>query len=232
MNIQRLTHIKEGAIFIADSHYPHHGEEILTLLSTLPSSTPQIFLMGDIFDILFCNAPYLMEYNQKLIDLINVLSESIEIFYFEGNHDFNLQSIFPKVNVYSLDQQPQIFTLGNQRVALAHGDRYAMGWAYNLYTKIIRNQTLMKFLPFKQTLINRQLCILKSKKICKKFRGFEDRIERILPYYESDLIIEGHFHQGVIYKEYISLPSLVCQKEIAMVKDQKVLFISFENMIQ
>lgn len=231
MNIQRLTHIKEGAIFIADSHYPHHGEEIITLLSTLPKDTPQLFLMGDIFDILFDYAPYLIKYNQKLIDLINLLSESMEIFYFEGNHDFNLASIFPKVKLYSLDQQPQIFQLNNQITALAHGDRYEMSLGYRAYTKLIRHQTLMKFLPFKQKLINRQITHLKSKKICKKFVTFEKRIDIILRHYQSDYVIEGHYHQATFYKNYISLPSLVCHKEVGVIEDNQLVFKHFENMV-
>jgi len=231
VNIQRLTHIKEGAIFIADSHYPHHGEEILTLLRNLPQDTPQLFLMGDIFDILFAHAPYLIEYNQKLIDLINKLSEEIEIFYFEGNHDFNLQNIFPKVNVYSINKQPQIFKLGNQSVALAHGDKYEMGLGYQLYTKMIRSQIIMKYLPFKQCLIDRQIKTLKSKKICREFKGFEQKVDKIVKHYSSNLIVEGHYHQGIQYQNYISLPSLVCQKKVAVIEDNKLIFKSIQNMI-
>ncbi|KIM06225.1 MAG: hypothetical protein KU38_13540 [Sulfurovum sp. FS08-3] len=222
--------IKEGAIFIADSHYPHHGEAIIELLTSLPPNTPQLFLMGDIFDILFAHAPFLIEYNQKLIDLINALSDSIEIFYFEGNHDFNLQALFPKVTVYTLKQQPQIFTLGVQSVGLAHGDRFAMSKGYRFYTRFIRNQTLMRYLPFKQKLINRQIDLLKKKKICKKFEGFEKRVERILRCYrlhgydDNFEVIEGHYHQGTFYQNYIALPSLVCQKEIAFVENGAIVF--------
>lgn len=231
VNIQRLTHIQthiqEGAIFIADSHYPHHGEEIIELLSSLPSNTPQLFLMGDIFDILFDHLSPLIAYNQRLIDLINHLSESIEIFYFEGNHDFNLQRIFPKVTIYPLAQQPQIFQLNKQKVALAHGDRYAMGLGYQLYTKFIRSSIVMKYLPFKPFLLSKQLKHLRSKTLCHHFDGFEQRIEKILAYYDHDLIIEGHFHQGIRYKNYISLPSLLCQKKIAVVEKGQIIFKEF-----
>lgn len=216
--------IKEGAIFIADSHYPHHGEAIIELLASLPPNTPQLFLMGDIFDILFAYAPFLVEYNQKLINLINALSDSVEIFYFEGNHDFNLQALFPKVIVYTLEQQPQIFTLGVESIGLAHGDRFAMSQGYRIYTRFIRNQTLMHYLPFKQKLINRQIALLKKKKICKKFEGFEKRAESIIKHYTSDRAIEGHYHQGIVYQNYIALPSLACQKEIAFVENGAIVF--------
>jgi UDP-2,3-diacylglucosamine hydrolase len=221
-----MLEIQEGAIFIADSHYPHYGEEIITLLENLPKTTPQLFLMGDIFDILFDHAPFLLEYNKRLIDAINRLSDRIEIFYFEGNHDFNLSIIFPKVHTYTLAQQPQIFQFNHHSIALAHGDKYAVKWSYKLYTKLIRNQTFIKYLPFQQHFINRQLRILQTKKICQGFKGFEAKIESILEHYKSDKIIEGHYHRGVIYKHYISLPSLVCQKKVAIARENSIEFIS------
>ena len=48
--------IQENAIFIADSHYPHHGDDFLALLKKLENKeivTQQIFLVGDNFDLLF-----------------------------------------------------------------------------------------------------------------------------------------------------------------------------------
>jgi len=51
-----MVAIKENAIFIADSHYPHHGDDFLTLLKKLDNKeieTQQLFLMGDNFDLLF-----------------------------------------------------------------------------------------------------------------------------------------------------------------------------------
>ncbi|MBN2826287.1 MAG: metallophosphoesterase [Campylobacterales bacterium] len=229
MNTQHLTPIQEGALFIADSHYPHYGETIIDLLSSLPLHTPQLFLMGDIFDILFDHAPFLVEYNQKLIDTINKLSQSVEIFYFEGNHDFNLQALFPRVKVYSIDQQPQIFSLGVQSVALAHGDKYEMGLGYQIYTQLIRTPSVRNAIPFQSKIIKKQIDALKSKKICKSFDGFETQVDRILKHYQSDWVIEGHYHQGKKYQHYISLPSLVCQKSIAVVQNEAIVFKSLRG---
>ena len=39
------------------------------------------------------------------------------------------------------------------------------------------------------------------------------------------MVIEGHFHQAKVIDKYISLPSLVCQEQVAMVKDGKLVFI-------
>jgi UDP-2,3-diacylglucosamine hydrolase len=105
-----MIEIEEGAIFIADSHYPHHGDGFLKILQKIDSgyiSTPQIFLMGDIFDILFGNNQYVKRASQDAIDILKTISKKIDIYYFEGNHDFFLKDIFPHITIYPREQQPQ-----------------------------------------------------------------------------------------------------------------------------
>ncbi|MDD3500578.1 MAG: UDP-2,3-diacylglucosamine diphosphatase, partial [Sulfurovum sp.] len=76
--------IKENAIFIADSHYPHHGDEFLTLLQKIESGElqpPQIFLMGDNFDLLFGYNDYIQTFSREAIVLLRKLSKEIECVY-------------------------------------------------------------------------------------------------------------------------------------------------------
>ena len=106
--------IQKNALFIADSHYPHHGDTFLNLLKKLDNNkikTPQLFLMGDNFDLLFGYNDYIQTFSKEAIDLLQTLSKKIEIYYFEGNHDFCLKEIFPDIQVYSREEQPITFTL-------------------------------------------------------------------------------------------------------------------------
>jgi UDP-2,3-diacylglucosamine pyrophosphatase LpxH len=111
---------------------------------------------------------------------------------------------------------------------MAHGDLYETGFGYNLYSKLLRNQTTLTLLRFFQKqIIDYQINRLKTKKICSKFIEYQNRFEKISKQYPLDsLIIEGHFHQGVKYKNYISLPSLACQGKIGLVINGKILFKS------
>ena len=89
--------IKEQALFIADSHYPHHGDAFLDLLKKLEHGvlkTTQLFLMGDNFDLLFGHNDYIQTFSKEAIDHLQTLSQKIEIYYFEGNHDFCLKEVF------------------------------------------------------------------------------------------------------------------------------------------
>lgn len=224
-----IISIKEEALFIADAHYPHHGDEFLQILRQLDSGerqTPQLFLMGDIFDLLFGYNHYVQTFTHEAILLLQKLSTRFEIHYMEGNHDFCLKAIFPDMYIYSRAEQPVHFRLGEREVYLAHGDRYEAGLGYELYTRVLRNRlTLTLLKPFQQSIIDYQIQTLKSKKICKKLENFETKVQKIKQHYPKDgLIIEGHFHQGVQMGNYISLPSLVCQKEIGIMKNSAIVF--------
>ena len=233
MNNDNLPAIADGALFVADSHYPHHGDAFLALLQKLDSGvlqTPQLFLMGDNFDLLFGYNDYIQTFSQEAIALLQTLSEKMEIHYFEGNHDFCLKPIFPDMHIYSRNKQPAFFEMDGKRVGISHGDRYVTGFGYDLYCKVLRNRTTLTLLkPFEKAIIDHRMKKLSQKRICHSFEGFEKRVEAILAHYtDADLVIEGHFHQARSVGKYVSLPSLACQKQIAVVKNGEILFQPFE----
>ncbi len=224
-----MLSIKQNAIFIADAHYPHHGDAFFVLLEHIERGrikTPQLFLLGDNFDLLFGYNHYIQTFSHKAITLLQRLSHSLEIHYFEGNHDFCLKDIFTNIKVYTREQQPILFTLKEKKVALAHGDKYATGFGYNLYCSALRNKTSLKLLkPLQKPIIDHVVKRLAQKDICHTFKGFEKRVECILKYYEDvDLVIEGHFHQSRIIGKYISLPSLACQGQVGVAKEGTIVF--------
>lgn len=224
-----MIEIKEGALFIADSHYPHHGDAFLDTLQKLESEDvqcPQLFLMGDNFDLLFGHNTYIQTFSKEAITLLQKLSKTLEIHYFEGNHDFCLEEVFPNIKVYSREQQPKLLKLGEKKVAISHGDKYATGFGYDFYCKILRNKTTLTLLkPLEKMIINHRMHKLTKKHICHTFHGFEKHVEAILEHYkEADIIIEGHFHQSKVIGKYISLPSQACQGMIAVIKEGEVVF--------
>jgi len=171
-----VIEIQENAIFIADSHYPHHGDDFLTLLKKLEKKeidTQQIFLMGDNFDLLFGYNDYIQTFSSEIIELLQKLSKTLEMHYFEGNHDFCLNEVFPDMRVYAREDQPVHFTLGDTKVAISHGDKYETGFGYDLYCKVLRNKTTLTLLrPFEKAIINHRMKKLSQKNICHHFTGF------------------------------------------------------------
>jgi len=214
----------EGAVFVSDAHYSFKHKELFDFLKAVRSQkiqTPQLILMGDIFDLLFGGIPYTVERNQKVVDLINTLSDNIEIIYLEGNHDFNLASIFPGVRVFSIRQQPVACEYKGEPVALAHGD-FDAPLGYRLYTAVIRNPFVLRFLSFLDTIGNRFIIKALDKKLarkddCQKMTTFEAYITRHLVKQDLSrysLFIEGHHHQDEAFVidgcRYVNLPALAC----------------------
>jgi len=213
--------IKQGAIFVADSHFNVKNRELLTLLEKIEKNeikTSQIFLMGDMIDFISGESRYFVKQNIEVIELLNKLSTTIEIIYLEGNHDYNLKSLFPNINVIKRENQPLLAKLGEKTVSLSHGDNF-VNWKYDLYCNFIRNTIFLRVMNFIDInfFISKKIEeALVKKSICHKMRNFEEIVSKRLKNYDTDLVIEGHYHQGDSYtfnnKMYINIPSLCCQK--------------------
>jgi len=222
--------IRENAIFIADAHYPTHGDTLLQVLQDIKSGeivTLQLFLMGDIFDLLIGGVEESILPNQEVISMIESISRDIEVYYFEGNHDFLLDRVFSGIQIYRREQQPQYMQLENRRVGLSHGDRFSVGWKHDLMSRILRKQWIVKLIKrLKPDIIEEKSAYLATKEICHEISHFETIANQIFDSYSDvDLVIEGHYHQAGEYGDYISLPSLACQGQVGVVRDGKVIFI-------
>ena len=220
--------IQESAIFIADSHFNKKNPQFLILLKKIQNKeieTSQIFLMGDMIDFISGESKYFIKENKEVLDILNDLSKDIEIIYLEGNHDYNLKKLFPLIKVYSRDEQPLIAKYKDKTVGLSHGDNF-INWHYDLYCKVIRNSILLKFLnliDFNYFISKRIEEALLKKNICHKMNNFENIVNIRKNNYKTDIIIEGHYHQGEVYnfenQKYINIPSLCCDNSYLRLTD-------------
>jgi UDP-2,3-diacylglucosamine hydrolase len=220
--------IKSDSIFVADSHFNEKNRELLTLLQKVESKeivTSQLFLMGDIFDFISGESRYFIKQNIEVINLLNKLSNEIEIIYLEGNHDYNLKSVFPNIKVIKRENQPLLAKYEDKTVSLAHGDNF-INWKYDLYCKFIRNTIFLRFMNFIDInfFISKKIeNALVKKNICHKMKNFEEIVSKRVKNYNTDIVIEGHYHQGNSYfideKRYINIPSLCCQKKYVLIKN-------------
>ncbi|RDU65984.1 hypothetical protein CQA53_05015 [Helicobacter didelphidarum] len=87
------TILQNDAIFIADSHFKQGDRELLDFFAKIPKNK-QVFLMGDIFHLLIGSMPTSCMSNHSLIHAIATLSQTNEVIFLEGNHDFFLQNIW------------------------------------------------------------------------------------------------------------------------------------------
>jgi UDP-2,3-diacylglucosamine hydrolase len=229
MFLNHLT-IAESAIFVADSHFNQQRDAFYLFLKQLHNKTivtSQLFLMGDMFEFITQESHYFVEQNQEVITLLNELSLMIEIIYLEGNHDYNLEKLFPKISVIPRNKQPLIAKYHNQSVALSHGDNFTP-FFYNLYCAIIRNKPLLIFLnaiDVNHWLSKKIDKALSAKNICHTFTHFEQWVSKRIEHYDAHLIIEGHYHQGkefiFAHKRYVNVPSLFCSNEYLVLENNQ-----------
>ena len=221
-----MIELSEDCIFISDAHYNETNEELFDYLEKEKSS--MIIFMGDIFDLLFGSVEISIKENKKLIDLINKIALNKTIIYLEGNHDFNLKTIFSNISIIPIKEQPLLVSYKSKTIALAHGD-HKISFLYNtIYSNLIRNKSVLKFINTLNKLLNNKIftAIKKSKEDkdrCYKIKNFKSIITKRLQYYEEKYIIEGHYHQDKQYiindKTYINLPAFICKKEFVKIID-------------
>jgi len=225
--------LKEGALIISDAHYSYLRPELLSLIKDIDTKkivTPQLILMGDIFDALFGSIEYTYKQNREMIILLNKISEKIDVLFLEGNHDFNLKRVFKSAKVFSIKEQPLICSFEDEKVALAHGD-FDAPFGYQLYTSIIRNPYVLKFLnrvdrKIDDKIIKKIDTYLTKKEDCNEFTGFRDYIQkRSLDSYSCRYFIEGHYHQNRAFSfdsyKYINLGAFACNQRYFIVKSLK-----------
>ena len=220
--------IKQGAIFVADSHYNQKNKQFLLFLKKLENKeikTTQLFLMGDMIDFISGESKYFIKQNNEILELLNKLSKEFEIIYLEGNHDYNLKTLFSNINVIKRENQPLLGKLNNKTVSISHGDNF-INWKYDLYCKFIRNSIFLQFMNFIDInfFISKKIeNALLNKNICHKMRNFKEIVTKRLENYTTDIVIEGHYHQGETFyikeKKYINIPSLCCQEQYIIIKN-------------
>lgn len=102
--------LENKAIFIADAHENSQRKGFLEFLRAVDSgeiTTPQLIIMGDMFDMLVGEISATHEFATPYIILLEKLAnKGIEVLYIEGNHDFNVKRFFHQVKVYPLQKQP------------------------------------------------------------------------------------------------------------------------------
>jgi len=226
--------VKSGAIFIADSHENENRENFWHFLCALKSGeikTPQLFLMGDMFDFLAGECEFFVKFYERYVRAIDELGEKMEIYYFEGNHDFNLARLFKNVKAYPIGAQPVKFASEcGQSVLIAHGDIF-LPFVAKYALRFLRVKIFLKTMNFFDKFLNfrlskRILNKLKRKILDYKIPNFKNLVEakmrRYNAFYEADVVIEGHYHQGEQYtigkQKYINVPSFACEQSYFVVE--------------
>lgn len=141
-------------LFVSDAHFRGGGSEamidFLTFLNSEDERIGHLVILGDLFEFLFgfqrkhterCSFPF-RDYLPILEALQRLYRRGVQIKYFEGNHDFNLQSFFSERFDMDIEVFPESHeeTLGQKRAFIAHGDlSNPKLWRYRIFRKMVKN---------------------------------------------------------------------------------------------
>jgi UDP-2,3-diacylglucosamine hydrolase len=225
--------LEKGAIFIADAHENAKRSHFLTFIKALETGEiplpPQLFLMGDMFDLLVGEVDYTHQLHRDLIGRIDALAAKIPVYYLEGNHDFNLRALFLHVKVVPIEDQPLHVKTPKGDVLVLHGDKYG-SLRHRIFTAVIRSRALLRLLNALDAMLScrlsyRLLTFLEQKHICQSIPAFREKTSQRLRQYPLKKcvgVLEGHFHQGVgmaLEKQmYYNFSSFACDQSYFVVQ--------------
>jgi UDP-2,3-diacylglucosamine hydrolase len=151
----RLAPFKGDWIFVSDAHLsgkePGEVEAFLKFLDSEKERISQLVILGDLFEFFFGFKRIFPReklfaftgYQPVLERLQSLYRQGIQIKYFEGNHDFFLNSFFKE----RLDMDIAVYPdggeerLGGKRTFIAHGDlSNPKQWKYRAFRKILKNR--------------------------------------------------------------------------------------------
>jgi UDP-2,3-diacylglucosamine hydrolase len=150
-------HLQEGQkiYFASDFHLGvpnaqaslERERRIVRWLDQVKQDAHTIFIMGDIFDFWF---EYKYVIPKGFIRLQGKLAElrdaGIPIIFFTGNHDMWMFDYFPKELGIPIYRDPQLLTVGDQKLLIGHGDGLGPGDGTYKLLKQIFNSSLCQWL--------------------------------------------------------------------------------------
>jgi len=120
---------KVQAYFLSDLHLESETDSNFFVLKDflsqriLKKDISHLFLLGDIFDLWVSDHHYFRDRFSATIGLFKELRHhGVEIHYFEGNHDLDLQPFFEKEG-FVIHAQASEMVLGRKKWLMEHGDQ-------------------------------------------------------------------------------------------------------------
>lgn len=182
-------------------------------------SADEIFLLGDIFDLLVGDYIEYEERNPEIFMKIkDLLDKGKRIFQFEGNHDFHFEGLINKLikkwNVpsdsWTYHKKPVVLERYNKRILFAHGDEIELGNpSYKIYRSLIRSFPIralaMGMVPFSfvkwigdsasKKSRERNLKAYDNQSGLEEIKGrFRKSFQYAAKKYKADMVICGHSH--------------------------------------
>lgn len=199
--------------FVSDVHLGlpigNPGERESRFVSFLKSirtpETKALYLLGDIWDFWFEYKDVVPKEGARVVsELIQLMDEGVEVFFFEGNHDMWAFSFFESLGMKKLSQ-PYYTKIGGSTFCLGHGDGLGGSkWNYRLMLKIFHNRIAQRLFSTLHPWIAYRFGLgwSNSNRRTHKpyiFKGSDEPLYKFAASatQKADFFIFGHFHTAV-----------------------------------
>lgn len=218
--------VKKDWIFIGDAHLrENEAKEIEVLLRFLRSEKKGLeclVVLGDLFEFFFGFKPSGWNKTASIFsDYLPIFEafqefyrDGIRIKYFEGNHDFSINSFFLErfnidVEIYPDGNEE---SLGGKRTFIAHGDlSNQKDYAYRAFRRVLKNPLSYRIIQFAGPDISSKVAKLLSRRSYRKFHS--ELAYKPLPAFREfarkkflegfEIVILGHSHFSERVEEVI-----------------------------
>ncbi len=176
------------------------------------SQSDCIMLLGDIFDLMVGeHKDYIKLYESHFIKLKELVDSGKVLYFFQGNHDFHIESTFKEYfhsdNFQFVNDLAIYLNLNDKKVRFSHGDDIEVdNRSYQQYKKFIRSGFIKllanKIVPFKFVKAIGDRASQKSRKHNQKYDQktdeikvkFRDYAKRASLKDNSQIVVCGHSH--------------------------------------
>ena len=167
--------------------------------------TKALYLLGDIWDFWYEYSDVVPKEGARVVsELIQLMDEGVEVFFFEGNHDMWTFSFFESLGMKKL-RQPADITIGEKSFCLGHGD--GLGGArkgYRLMLSVFHNPVARFLFSQIHPWVAYRFGLGWSNSSRRShgqyhFRGEEEPLYKFAQSWEKqpDFFVFGHFHDKV-----------------------------------
>lgn len=200
------------AVFISDLHLNPEEPAITKRFNQFVDwaliNTRSIYILGDFFHV-WPGDDAIDEWSMGIARrLAQLAQQGIAVYFMHGNRDFLLGETFAQAAKFTILNEPTIISLGNQKILLAHGDRYCTkDRGHQLLRRFTRNRWFPKVflkLPFN---IRHRLVNQVRKTSQNNRNKSEQQLTIVHPVMlhhvqqlTADAVIHGHIHQPEIKK--------------------------------
>lgn len=204
--------MSEEYLFISDCHLdparPEIGEALKHFLQARAPGARRLYILGDLFEVwLGDDDPALA--HQAIIESLQALAASCDIFFMAGNRDFLVGEAFAARVGMTLLEEPLVLQLGQSAVALLHGDLLCTDdHDYQRFRAMVRDPAWISAMMAKPLQERQQLA---AKLRNDSIAAMSDKSSEIMDvnadavaecFVENavDVIIHGHTHRPAVHR--------------------------------